>query len=116
MPIVDRDDPGLTCPMVSSAMSGRTRQALRPVREVRRRSCGVHRPQGSTSLAPSAPAAILGPRKGGVVHSLDAQFTSVAWTDRLMRVGTRISMDGKGRSLDNIFIERLWRSLKYERV
>ncbi|RWR51076.1 hypothetical protein EOW66_12415 [Sinirhodobacter huangdaonensis] len=45
-----------------------------------------------------------------------AQFTSFAWTDRLKRIGTRISMDGKGRCLDNIFIERLWRSLKYECV
>ena len=45
-----------------------------------------------------------------------SQFTSFAWTDRLKRVGTRISMDGKGRCLDNVFIERLWRSLKYECV
>jgi hypothetical protein len=42
-----------------------------------------------------------------------SQFTSFAWTDRLNRVGARISMDGKGRCLDNIFIERLWWSLKY---
>ena len=45
-----------------------------------------------------------------------SQFTSFAWTDRLKRVGTRISKDGQGRCIDNIFIERLWRSLKYERV
>ncbi|MFG6543545.1 IS3 family transposase [Sulfitobacter sp. M22298] len=45
-----------------------------------------------------------------------SQFTSFAWTDRLKRVGSRISMDGKGRCIDNIFIERLWRSLKYECV
>ncbi|WP_434802922.1 IS3 family transposase [Paracoccus albus] len=45
-----------------------------------------------------------------------SQFTSFAWTDRLKRIGTRISMDGKGRCLDNIFIERFWRSLKYECV
>ena len=45
-----------------------------------------------------------------------SQFTSFVWTDRLKRVGTRISMDGKGRCIDNIFIERLWRSLKYECV
>lgn len=43
-----------------------------------------------------------------------SQFTSFAWTDRLKRVGTRISMDGKERCIDNVFIERLWRSLKYE--
>ena len=45
-----------------------------------------------------------------------SQFTSFDWTDRLKRIGTRISMDGKARYLDNIFIERLWRSLKYECV
>ncbi len=45
-----------------------------------------------------------------------SQFTSFAWTDRLRRTGVRISMDGKGRFLDNIFVERLWRSLKYECV
>nr|WP_240664807.1 IS3 family transposase [Sinirhodobacter ferrireducens] len=45
-----------------------------------------------------------------------SQFTSFVWTDGLKRLGTRISMDGKGRCLDNIFIERLWRSLKYECV
>ena len=48
-----------------------------------------------------------------------SQFTSFAWTDRLRRSGVRISMDGKGvrkRTLGNIFIERLWRALKYECV
>jgi putative transposase len=45
-----------------------------------------------------------------------SQFTSFAQIDRLKRGGTRISMDGKGRCIDNIFIERLWRSLKYECV
>lgn len=41
---------------------------------------------------------------------------SFVWTDRLRRSGVRISMDGKGRFPDKIFIERLWRSLKYEWV
>lgn len=45
-----------------------------------------------------------------------SQFTSFAWTERLRRTGVRISMDGKGRFLDNIFVERLWRSMKYECV
>ena len=45
-----------------------------------------------------------------------SQFTSFAWTDRLKRIEARISVDGNGRCLDNIFIERLWRSLKYECV
>ncbi|WP_412103310.1 integrase core domain-containing protein [Salipiger bermudensis] len=41
---------------------------------------------------------------------------SFAWTDRLRRSSVRISMDGKDRFLDNIFIERFWRSPKYECV
>ena len=45
-----------------------------------------------------------------------AQFTSIAFTDRVRACGARCSMDGRGRYLDNIFIERLWRSLKYEAV
>ncbi len=45
-----------------------------------------------------------------------SQFTSVDFTDVLKEAGIRISMDGKGRWMDNIFIERLWRSLKYEQV
>src|SRR5271165_5083060 len=44
------------------------------------------------------------------------QFTSAAFLDELSNHGVWISMDGKGRFLDNIFIERLWRSLKYEEV
>jgi putative transposase len=44
------------------------------------------------------------------------QFTSTGFVDELAERGVRISMDGKGRYLDNIFIERLWRSLKYEEV
>jgi putative transposase len=51
-----------------------------------------------------------------------AQFTAAAWTGRLRpaarvpRAGVKVSMDGKGRCLDNVFVERLWRSLKYEDV
>lgn len=45
-----------------------------------------------------------------------AQFTSAGWTERLQAAGVAISMDGKGRWIDNIFIERLWRSVKYEEV
>ena len=44
------------------------------------------------------------------------QFTSDGFTDVLKAHGIRISMDGKGRWMDNVFIERLWRSLKYEEV
>lgn len=44
------------------------------------------------------------------------QFTSSAFTSILERFAIKISMDGKGRALDNIFVERLWRSLKYEDI
>jgi putative transposase len=45
-----------------------------------------------------------------------SQFTSDAWIEELERPGVAISMDGRGRALDNAFIERLWRSVKYEEV
>jgi len=45
-----------------------------------------------------------------------SQFTSAAFTGRLADADIRISMDGRGRWMDNVFIERLWRSLKYEDV
>ncbi len=44
------------------------------------------------------------------------QFTAEAWTGRLERAGVSVSMDGRGRCLDNVFVERLWRSVKYEDV
>ena len=44
------------------------------------------------------------------------QFTSGDWIERLKAAGIAISMDGKGRWIDNVFIERLWRSVKYEEV
>jgi putative transposase len=45
-----------------------------------------------------------------------SQFTSTDFTDVLVAANVRISMDGRGRWIDNVFIERLWRSLKYECV
>ena len=45
-----------------------------------------------------------------------SQFTSIDFTDCLKDAGIDISMDGRGRVFDNIFIERLWRTLKYEEV
>lgn len=44
------------------------------------------------------------------------QFTSAEWTGRLTELGVKISMDGRGRWMDNVFIERLWRSVKYEEI
>jgi len=45
-----------------------------------------------------------------------SQFTSKEFTERLLKTDIKISMDGRGRVFDNIFIERLWRSVKYEEV
>lgn len=45
-----------------------------------------------------------------------AQFTSRAFTERLEAASIAISMDGRGRALDNVFIERLWRTVKYENI
>jgi len=44
------------------------------------------------------------------------QFTSEAYTSRLEAAGAKVSMDGKGRCLDNVFVERLWRTVKYEEI
>jgi len=44
------------------------------------------------------------------------QFTGLAFTSTLQAAGVRISLDGKGRWMDNVFIERLWRTIKYECV
>ena len=45
-----------------------------------------------------------------------SQFTSAAFTGALLAAGIKVSMDGRGRWLDNVFIERLWRSLKHEEI
>ena len=45
-----------------------------------------------------------------------SQFTSTSFTDVLLKAGIAISMDGKGAWRDNVFVERLWRSVKYEEV
>ena len=46
----------------------------------------------------------------------DGQFTSLKFTDVLKQHGIQVSMDGKGRWRDNVFVERLWRSVKYEEI
>jgi len=57
-------------------------------------------------------------RGGPAIFNTDqgAQFTSQDFTGCLSSAGVAISMDGRGRALDNVFVERLWRSLKYEEV
>jgi putative transposase len=44
------------------------------------------------------------------------QFTAQAWTRRLEAAGVQVSMDGRGRWVDNVFVERLWRTVKYEDI
>jgi putative transposase len=44
------------------------------------------------------------------------QFTAAAFTGRLESAGVAVSMDGRGRALDNVFVERLWRTVKYEDI
>ena len=45
-----------------------------------------------------------------------SQFTASSFTGRVERAGARVSMDGRGRALDNVFVERLWRTVKYENI
>jgi putative transposase len=56
------------------------------------------------------------PKPGIFNTDQGSQFTSVDFTDVLKNAGVEISMDGRGRWRDNIIVERLWRSLKYESV
>jgi putative transposase len=65
--------------------------------------------------------ALEGALVGGVVPAYfntdqGSQFTGAEWIGRLTELDVRISMDGKGRWMDNVFIERLWRSVKYEDI
>jgi transposase InsO family protein len=68
--------------------------------------------------ADGAASAARGLWRGSQAVNTDqgGQFTSPRFTGVLQRAGARVSMDGRGRWLDNVFIERLWRSLKYECV
>lgn len=69
------------------------------------------------SFCVSALEKALGRSTPGIFNTdQGAQFTSEAFTKRLRSAGVRISMDGKGRALDNVFVERLWRTVKYEEV
>ncbi len=59
----------------------------------------------------------LRPAKPEIFNSdQGSQFTAAAFTARLESAGIAISMDGRGRATDNVFVERLWRSVKYEEV
>ncbi len=60
--------------------------------------------------------ALLSGQPGSLNTDQGVQFTAVEYTSCLESAGVRVSMDGRGRCLDNIFIERLWRSVKYEDI
>src|SRR5205823_4578034 len=75
----------------------------------RKRGQRPTRPPGLEALSRYDRPAIFNTDQG-------SQFTSDDFTGTLKRHGITISMDGKGRCMDNIFVERLWRSLKYEEV
>jgi len=61
-------------------------------------------------------APLLRGRPEGFNTDQGVQFTSAAWTGRLESAGVAVSMDGRGRCLDNVFMERLWRTVKYEDI
>ena len=95
---VSGGDHGLVLASRSLAGGCRTRSTAASASRPWRRPCGA-------SVAPE----IFNTDQG-------AQFTAEAFTAPLLARGVKISMDGKGRCIDNVFVERLWRSLKYEEV
>jgi putative transposase len=59
----------------------------------------------------------LGQRRPEIFNTdQGVQFTAAAFTGRLEAAGVQVSMDGRGRCLDNVFVERLWRTVKYEDI
>jgi transposase InsO family protein len=77
---------------------------------------GGHKFQTQQLLPTSDLSTNLGERPEIFNTDQGSQFTSQEWTGALEDLGVKISMDGKGRWMDNVFIERLWRSVKYEEI
>lgn len=78
---------------------------------------GVSNSLDSTSVHKVFKTAILEHGKPGIINSdQGCQFTCKEWIGLLEKEDVKISMDGKGRAIDNVFIERLWRSVKYDYV
>src|ERR1700737_4711068 len=108
------DGPGLSLPGGDHGLGEPCRAGVAAVEHARR---GVLcRGSRGSALAARPPRDLqprpeLAPAKAG-----GSQFTSDDFTGTLERHGVTISMDGKGHYMDNIFVERLWRSLKYEEV
>jgi putative transposase len=61
-------------------------------------------------------AVLPGGTRRGFNTDLGSQFTAQEYTGRLEESGIAVSRDGRGRALDNVFVERLWRSVKYENI
>jgi putative transposase len=78
----------------------------------------VNKPSTASHAPASQTTAITHTGKVPEISNTDqgSQFTSAEWTGKLLDIDIKISMDGKGRWMDNIFIERLWRSVKHERI
>ena len=74
------------------------------------------RPRRNHSAEFKAKVALAAVRGDRTLSELASQFTSDAFTGLLKANGIQISMDGKGSWRDNVFVERLWKSVKYEEV
>ena len=75
----------------------------------------VERRCDASFCAATLEEALLRVRKSRMFNTdQGSTFTAEAFTSKLVTAGVEISMDGRGRFMDNIFIERLWRSIKYE--
>ncbi|MCK9452451.1 MAG: IS3 family transposase [Bacteroidales bacterium] len=80
-------------------------------------SWGISNSLDAASVHDVFKRAILKHGKPEIINSdQGSQFTCKEWTELMAKENVQISMDGKGRALDNIFIERLWRSVKYDHV
>jgi putative transposase len=78
--------------------------------------CAAGPRSGRTALNHSKVCLCYPLREADEISGLGSQFTARAFIGRLEEAGIAVSMDGRGRALDNVFVERLWRSLKYEEV
>jgi putative transposase len=70
----------------------------------------------SVSPPAEAKASTRTPRESDLRPVVSTQFTAQEYTGRLEEAGIAVSRDGRGRALDNVFVERLWRSVKYEDI
>ena len=70
------------------------------------------------AVLPGSPrrGAVDGPARRSSTPTRVAQFTARDYTSRLEEAGIAVSRDSRGRALDNVFVERLWRSVKYEDI